>query len=146
MTLSEIFPELTAKFEPQEHKKRTVPGGGDWYFVPWQTIRARLNRVCPDDWTNVYSDLTFVEGYCIIVCTLTICGVSHQGIGSTQIEILNAQGKNTAYGDPIERATADAFKNAAEQFGIAAYLDAQSDPSKKQAFFNYVSGRTKAAA
>jgi Rad52/22 family double-strand break repair protein len=150
MKLSEILPSLTAKFEPFEHKKRQVPGGGDWYFVPWQTIRSRLNKVCPEDWSNTYSDITFTEGYCLIICTLTICGVSHQGIGSTPIEVLSQEGRNVAYGDPIERATADAFKNAAEQFGIAAYLDAQSNPTKKRAFFEYMQGRhtqgsTKAA-
>ncbi len=30
-------------------------------------------------------------------------------------------------GSPIERAIADAFKNAAEQFGVGAYLDKQED-------------------
>lgn len=141
MRLSEILPNLTAKFEPYEHKSRKLPGGGDWYFIPWQTIRTRLNTICPENWTETYSDITFSSGYCIAICTLTICGVSHQGVGSTPIEKLNSEGKDTSYGDPIERAIADAFKNAAEQFGIAAYLDAQKDPSKKAAFMRFVRGQ-----
>lgn len=140
-TLTETLPALTAKFEPNEHLKRRLPGGGEWYFVPWQTIRARLNKVCPEHWSDRYSDITFTNGYCFVICTLTICGVSHQGVGSTPIETLNAKGKDTSYGDPIERAIADAFKNACEQFGIAAYLDVQRDPAKKQAFLKYVNQR-----
>jgi hypothetical protein len=141
MRLTDILPELTAKFEPAEHKKRRLPGGGTWWFIPWQTIRKRLNEVCPEDWTETYSDITFSNGYCMAICTLTICGVSHQGVGSTPIETLNADGKDISYGDPIERAIADAFKNAAEQFGIAAYLDAQRDEAKKTAFLKFVTSQ-----
>jgi hypothetical protein len=143
MRLAEILPQLTAKFEPAEHKKRRLPGGGQWYYIPWQTIRKRLNTVCPEDWSDTYSDITFSNGYCICICTLTICGVWHQGVGSTPIETLNAEGKDTSYGDPIERA-ADAFKVAAEQFGIADYLDAQRDDAKKAAFLRYVTGQSSA--
>ncbi|MDD1428457.1 hypothetical protein MEO94_29225, partial [Dolichospermum sp. ST_sed9] len=41
------------------------------------------------------------------------------------IELISNEGKDMARGTPIERATADAFKNAAEAFGIARYLDDQ---------------------
>lgn len=143
MRLNDIYPQLIAKFEPAEHQKRKLPGGGEWWFVPWQTIRKRLNDVCPEEWRDTYSDITFSNGYCIAICTLTICGVAHQGVGSTPIETLNAEGKDTSYGDPIERAIADAFKNACEQFGIAAYLDAQRDPAKKQAFRRFVTGQSQ---
>jgi hypothetical protein len=145
MRLSEILPQLTAKFEPGEHRKRKIPGGATWYFIPWQTIRSRLNHVCPDDWSERFSDIQFVSGYCLCICTLTICGVSHQGVGSTPIETLNAEGKDTSYGDPIERAIADAFKNSAEQFGIAAYLDAQRDDSKKVAFMKFINNQVQRA-
>ncbi len=143
MRLSEIFPKLTAWFEPTEHDKRKLPGGGEWHFVKWQTIRDRLNSVCPEDWTATYTEITFANDLCIIVCTMTICQVPRQGVGSVPIEILNDKGQNTAYGDPVERAIADAFKNAAEQFGIAAYLDDQrGSADKKQAFLKYVAGKT----
>lgn len=143
MRLSEILPDLTARFEPHQHQKRKLPGGGEWWFIPWQTLRDRLNEVCPEDWTERMSDLTFINGYCTYTCTLTICGVSHQGVGTTPIEILNSQGKDTSYGDPIERAIADAFKNACKQFGIGTYLDEQRDKdnTKKQAFLKWVAGR-----
>lgn len=36
---------------------------------------------------------------------------------------------------------ADAFKNVAEQFGIAAYLDAQRDEAKKTAFLRFVTNQ-----
>lgn len=147
MRLSEIFPKLTAWFEPSEHDKRKLPGGGEWHFVKWQTIRDRLNAVCPEDWTATYTEITFANDLCIIVCTMTICQVPRQGVGSVPIEILNSEGKNTAYGDPVERAIADAFKNAAEQFGIAAYLDDQrGSADKKQAFLKYVSGKGQTTA
>lgn len=46
-----------------------------------------------------------------------ICNVQREGVGNSEA--------TKGYGTPVERATADAFKNAAESFGVGAYLDNQ---------------------
>jgi hypothetical protein len=78
-----------------------------------------LNEVCPD-WTVTYSDPVIAAEYVVIRCQLTIGGLTREGVGNDK-----AYPDKKTYGTPIERAIADAFKNAAEQFGVGAYLDNQ---------------------
>jgi len=56
---------------------------------------------------------------------VTIAGVSREAIGNAKIQQLSKSGNEMSRGTPIERAIADAFKNAAESFGVGAYLDDQ---------------------
>lgn len=130
MKLSEVLPQLTAPFPPAAHKERKLPGGGRWFFVSWQTIRHRLNQVCPEDWECQYSDPVHLGQECVVRCTITICGVSRQAPGSAPVQLLSNEGKDMSRGSPTERATADAFKNGCECFGIGAYLDEQSDDAR----------------
>jgi hypothetical protein len=147
MKLSEVLPRLTERFPPEAHRERDVPGGGRWFYIPWQIIRDRLNQVCPDDWEVSYDEPRYLDKYCYVTCTLMICGVTRRAIGSAQIELISSKGNDMARGNPIERAVADAFKNAAEAFGIAAYLDDQADPKTKADFANWLHkhGNSKAA-
>ena len=148
MQLSEILPKLKAKFPAEIHKERKVPGGGTWWYVPWQMVRDRLDQICPDNWSVIYSDPGYVGDYCYIRCQLIICGVAREGVGSAAIQLISSEGKDMARGNPIERATADAFKTAAEQFGVAAYLDDQSDKEIKRDFIRWMQkgGNGKPAA
>lgn len=148
MKLSEILPQLTDRFPPESHKERALPGGGRWWYVPWQAIRDRLNQVCPDDWEVSYDEPKFLDKYCYVTCTIMICGVTRRAIGSALIELLSSSGKDMSRGNPIERAVADAFKNACEAYGIAAYLDEQTDDRTKREFVKYMqkSGYGKPAA
>jgi hypothetical protein len=141
MKLSEILPQLTEKFELTDHRERDLPGGGTWWYVPWQVIRARLNRVAPDDWQVAYDDPKYLEEFCYLTCTLTICGVTRQAIGCAPIKLLSKAGRDMSRGNPIERAVADAFKNSCESFGIAAYLDDQADESTKREFAKWMHQR-----
>lgn len=137
-TLPEILPKLKAKFPPEAHKERELPGGKKtWWYVPWQLIRDRLDEVCPD-WQVDYGEPQYLDKYCHISCTLTICGVSRKAVGNAQIELISGKGNDMARGTPIERAIADAFKGAAEAFGIAAYLDEQADEATKAEFIQYM--------
>lgn len=145
MRLSEILPQLQAWFPAEAHKERDLPGGGTWWYVPWQTIRERLNQVCPDDWSVAYDDPKFLDKYCYVTCTLMICGVSRQAIGSAPIELISNKGKDMARGNAIERAVADAFKNACEQFQIAAYLDEQTSDRASFARYMHRNGNSKPA-
>ncbi|NJO39347.1 MAG: hypothetical protein HC769_11800 [Cyanobacteria bacterium CRU_2_1] len=147
MNSHEIIPQLKAWFPPDAHKERDLPGSGKWFYIPWQLIRERFDEVCPD-WQVSYSTPVYLGDYCTITCTITIAGIAKQGVGNAEILLLSSSGKNMARGTPIERATADAFKNAAEAWGVARYLDEQSDPKTKADFIRYMqrSGDGRAAA
>lgn len=116
---SALIEKLKAPFTPAEHQDRDLPGGGKWFFIPWQRIRKRLNDVCPD-WSVSYSDPIIVGDFVVVRCQLTVCGITREGVGNDK-----AYSEKKTYGTPVERAIADSFKNAAEQFGIGAYLDCQ---------------------
>lgn len=115
----ETFEQLKQPFPASDHQDRVLPGGGKWFFIPWQLIRKRLNDVSPE-WEVSYSDPVVTAEYVVIRCQLTIDGLTREGVGNDK-----AYPEKNTYGTPIERAIADAFKNAAEQFGVGAYLDNQ---------------------
>lgn len=123
--IKEILTELKKPFPPEDHKERALRGGGKWFYIPWQKIRDRLDSVCPD-WSVSYSDPVVCGEHIIIRCKITICGVSREAVGNDMAFVeRNEKGNSKTIGTPPERAAADAFKNAAEEFGVAAYLDDQ---------------------
>jgi hypothetical protein len=124
MLTPEIITQLKKPFTPEQHKDRALKGGGTWFYIPWQLIRDRVEEVDPNYETE-YGEPKHLDKYCWVTCTLIIHEVSRQAIGNAEIELLSSTGKNMERGNCIERAIADAFKNAAEAFGIAAYLDDQ---------------------
>lgn len=131
MKLSEVLPKLVEKFPASVHKKRKVPGGGTWYYIPHGLIVDRLNELVPDDWHTEYTLSHIEDGIPIYLCKLTICGVSKVGIGDKSNEQSN-------YGTVSQRAFRKAFTDAAEQFGICAYLDDQKSEKTKEDFIKYM--------
>ncbi len=131
MELSEIISQLTAYFPPEDHKERKLKGNGTWYYLPHQVIRDRLNELCPGEWSTDYSLAQVIDGEPVYLCKLTICGVTRTGIGDKSNE-------PSPYGTSAQRAFRKAFTDAAEQFGIGAYLDEQTNPKTKQAFVRYM--------
>lgn len=123
--IREIITQLKAPFPIESHKERELPGKGRWFFIPWQTIRDRLDEVCPE-WQVSYSEPNYLGDYCHITCTIIIANISRSAPGNAKIEQLSSSGKDMSRGTPIERAIADAFKNAAEAWGVARYLDDQT--------------------
>jgi hypothetical protein len=125
MDIQGLLTELKQPFPASDHRDRVLPGGGRWFFITWQKIRDRLDQVCPD-WSCTYSHPAVAGDFLIIRCQLTIGGITREGVGNDKAyPELNESGKVKTIGTPPERAAADAFKNAAEQFGIGAYLDDQ---------------------
>ena len=120
----QILAALKKPFRPDQHIERPLPGGKRWFFITWQDIRERLDEVYPE-WSCTWTEPNYIGDYCHISCTISIAGVSRQAPGNAPIQLISNEGKDMARGTPIERATADAFKNAAEAFGIARYLDDQ---------------------
>lgn len=126
----EILARLREPFPAHLHHERDLPGGGKWFFIKWQDIKDRLDEVCPD-WQVEYGTPVYLDKYCVVSCTLTIAGIKRQALGNAEIEVLSRSGKDMSRGTPVERSLADAFKNAAEAFGVAAYLDEQSEDKRK---------------
>jgi len=124
MTIEEVTEKLKQPFPPEDHEIRDLPGGKKWVYIRWQKIRSRLHQACPD-WQVSYSDPNYLEDYCFVKCKITIAGVSREAIGNAKIQQLSKSGNEMSRGTPIERAIADAFKNAAECFGVGAYIDDQ---------------------
>lgn len=125
MSLKEIVAHLKQPFPIASHKERSLPGGSRWFYVPWQDIRDRLDEACPN-WEVSYSEPKYLGDYCHITCTITIEKVSRSAPGNAPIQLLSNSGKDMSRGTPIERAIADAFKNASEAWGVARYLDDQA--------------------
>ncbi|MBD2261382.1 Rad52/Rad22 family DNA repair protein [Pseudanabaena sp. FACHB-2040] len=142
MKLTEVLPKLTAKLPPEVHRIRKLPGGGQWVFIPWRSLLAYLDQICPEDWAIAFSDPIFLvhedKRFCVIRCTLTICGVPRQAPGSAEHELISRDGNDMAQGDPIERATADAIRSACELFGIGVYLHQQRDRQWQQKLIAWV--------
>lgn len=128
--LKTTLAKLREPFRPEEHSERKLKGGGNWLYVPWQYIRRRIETLAPD-YEFSFTDPLYVGEYCTIRCSMTIEGITRTAIGNAEIELLSSTGKDMSRGTPIERAVADAYKNAAEAFGVGAYLDDQTADARK---------------
>lgn len=138
--------ELRKWFPAEDHDKRKLPGGSEWWFIPWQKIRQRFDDAFGGSWSDEYSDPYYLldptgnheKSLCVVKCTIRIGDRSRQGVGQAPLVIVSSSGKDASRGTPVERAIADAFKVAAESWGVARYLDDQTDNKKKAAFFRYL--------
>jgi Rad52/22 family double-strand break repair protein len=136
MDIREIIAELKKPFPASAHKERKLPGGDRWFYIPWQLIRERLDEVYPE-WEVFYSDPVYLGDVtnekthlCSVRCGIKLGDFTRWGIGNAPLVLLSRDGNDMTRGTPIERATADAFKNAAETWGIAAYIDDQIEVSR----------------
>ncbi len=127
--LKQIISELKKPLAPELHQIRDLPGGGKWVYVSWQAMRERIDQVCPD-WTLDYSEITTIENQAFCKCGLTILGVRKEAFGNVTISVKSAQGKEMTRGSFGDRVVAEAFKNAAEQWGLCRYLDDQINTVK----------------
>ncbi|NEP57963.1 MAG: hypothetical protein F6K31_13225 [Symploca sp. SIO2G7] len=127
--LKDLYPQLKTWFPPEAHKLRKLPGGGKWYFVPWQKMRDRLDEIYPD-WEIDYSDPVQRGEQVVVKCHLTIAGVTRVGFGNSHAEFDDWNEEKKQRGTPEERVIACAFKRAMEQFGMCRYLDIQTNNEK----------------
>ncbi len=139
--LIDIKEQLTKWFLPEEHLERKLPGGKAWFYIPHQVIRDRLNKVCYGDWEETYSTPTTNGNQTSIACRLTIYGITRTGIADDKtFPELNGQGKEKIIGSVIVNIARHSFRDAAEKFGVATYLDEQVG-SKKKAFIDYMTNK-----
>lgn len=145
----ELLKDLRKWFPPEDHVERKLKGGSKWWYVKWQKIRERFDDVFGSLWSEEYSDPYYVldptgnheKSLCVVKCVIEIDGRKRQGVGQAPLQIISGTGNDASRGTPIERAVAEAFKNAAESWGVARYLDDQTDEKSKAAFFKYLAQR-----
>ncbi|MGC9335401.1 MAG: Rad52/Rad22 family DNA repair protein [Anaerolineae bacterium] len=106
--LGEPFAADAVQWKPQvTNKDRTralaVP------YVDVRTYVDRLNEILGADWSDDYE---VIEGGAVVLCRLTVGGVTRSDIGEADPE-----DQNTA-----TSALAQAFKRACVKFGLGAYL------------------------
>ncbi|NEP61393.1 MAG: hypothetical protein F6K31_31320 [Symploca sp. SIO2G7] len=125
MEIRQIIEALKKPFLAEEHKERTLPGGDRWFYIPWEKYRERLDEVYPE-WQVEYSDPVISGELIAIRCKITIAGISKEGVGNSTAFPEKTKSGNYKYGTPLEKACADAFKNAGENWGIARYISDQA--------------------
>jgi hypothetical protein len=107
-SLGEPFAAEAVQWKPQvTNKDRTRA-----LAVPYVDVRSyvdRLNEVMGADWSDDYE---VVEAGAVVLCRLTVGGVTRSDIGEADPE-----DQNTA-----TSALAQAFKRACVKFGLGAYL------------------------
>ena len=106
--LSQPFPAEVVNWKPQATSK----DGKKALAVPYVEVRAyqdRLNEILGADWSDDYE---IHDCGTVVVCRLTIGGVTRADVGES-----NPNDQNTA-----TSALAQAFKRACVKFGLGAYL------------------------
>jgi len=106
--LSKPFAAEDVSFKPQATTKDNTRALAIAYADP-RAYQDRLNEVVPGDWSDEYE---VYEGGTVVLCKLTVCGVTRCDIGEAP-----AVDQNTACS-----ALAQAFKRAATKFGLGRYL------------------------
>lgn len=122
----EIEKELLEKLPPEWHDTKEIGYSKDlqcktyYGFAPWWRLRERLRQIVGSNGFRFEVVATYLtgEGDPVTVGIMNILGVEHQGIGYGRSHGGYKGGKE-------EIAFADAWKNAAEQHGLGAYLDDQ---------------------
>lgn len=116
----EIFGALCAPFGPDEVKERAENGRTYRYITP-RTARNRLDEVLgPEHWEEVTTPCLDGTGSYRCVLTITLPGgeeVCRTGVGGA-VKLIRDEVRLPAAKD----AASDAFKRAAEGFGVARYL------------------------
>ncbi|WP_062297226.1 Rad52/Rad22 family DNA repair protein [Nostoc piscinale] len=124
--LRRIQIDLKKPFPPSFHQIRELPGKGYWAFVPHQVIRQRLDEVAPE-WLSDFSSVEVLGSDAVCRCAITILGIRKEAIGSVPlVAATNKDGKDVSRGSAADRVSAEAFKNAAEAWGVGVYLDDQA--------------------
>jgi hypothetical protein len=141
MKLDDIKEQLKAWFPPEAHKERKLPGGGKWFYLPHQVITTRLNEICFGHWQDDYKQPVISGDYITVYCQLCICGVTRTGVADSKTyPELNDDGKEKIIGTPVVNTTRHSFRDAAERFGLGAYLDSQKGKTR-DAFIKYMTGK-----
>lgn len=117
---------LSQPFKAIEHRIRDLKGKKLYIYVGWEAIRDRLAQVVPDyevEFSHLSVDVA--ANLASVNCAIAICGVSRQAMGGVPVSEISSAGNEMTRGNSLDRAQAEAFKNAAEMWGVGAYLSDQ---------------------
>jgi hypothetical protein len=126
MYFTEWTPELVAAlnepFAVSDHKTKKQ-GGSEITFVDVHKYKERLNAtVGPHGWSCALR-LEPIGGKLIATVALTVLGVTKENVGDeVEVPELNERGNEKIIGGPATNSYAQAFKRAASDFGLGAYL------------------------
>lgn len=112
--LAEPFPSEEVEFKPgalNSDKTKALALA----YVDSRPYIQRLNLVCPD-WQDEYQ-VTMLPDRVVVLCKLTINGVTRTGDGECQLSAGEKAEENA-----VTTASAQAFKRACVKFGLGAYL------------------------
>lgn len=100
--LRRIQEELRQPFPARAHELRDLPGGArKWAFIKWQTIRERLDDVCPD-WVIDYSEIQYLGNDAVCRCGITIMGIRKEALASVPISVTSSNGKEMTRGSAAD--------------------------------------------
>ena len=117
-----ILAELETPFPPElvEFKPGAVASSGDralaLAYVDARAYQSRLDASAPG-WSNTYRR-EYPDGRVVIVCVLTVAGVTREAVG----ECLLASDDGRIENNAATSAEAQAFKRACAMFGLGRYL------------------------
>jgi hypothetical protein len=90
-------------------------------YVEWHVVADLLDRICPD-WSHEVLSIKQIGDYVAITASITIQGVTRQGVGT-----------GSAYDEKgIKKAEHDGLKRAAVKFGIARELYRKEEEAAPQ--------------
>jgi len=118
----DLIAALCEPFAPSDHKTKRQ-GGQEITFVDVHKYKERLNAtVGPQGWSNSLR-LEPIGGKLIATVALTVLGVTKENVGDeVEVPELNERGNEKIIGGPATNSYAQAFKRAASDFGLGAYL------------------------
>lgn len=116
-------------------EKQLKKGGASLTYIPVSEVIARFNKVIGvQNWTmqlihierNLLTPDQVVAHVRLTVNFVdengTVYTVSRDGIGGQKVKMQKSDGEPVDLGDEFKGATSDAFKKAAQGFGVALYL------------------------
>jgi hypothetical protein len=117
-----LIEALAEPFAPSDHKTKKQ-GGQEITFVDVHRYKERLNAtVGPHGWSSTLR-LEPIGGKLIATVALTVLGVTKENVGDeVEVPEVNERGNEKIIGGPATNSYAQAFKRAASDFGLGAYL------------------------
>lgn len=131
MTKTNVYQQLSEQF-PKEMERTLNKGGANLTYIPVSEVHNRMNKVIGlENWSLKVQN--YVEIGDSIVAHVTITAiidgkeVQRDGVGGQKIKRIKATGLALDYGDEVKGAVSDAFKKAAQTFGVGLYLARSED-------------------
>jgi hypothetical protein len=125
----DLFWALSAPFGPNEVKTRPGGSGRTLSYITSRQAANRLDTVCgPENWRNSFREVTFSDGTEAIVCTIEI-KVDGEWVPKADAGGFKVMTEKNRQGETVEdeentvkTGYSDAFKRAAQMWGVARYL------------------------